>query len=257
MTISAIISIGLPIGLFIVFYKKYNAGFLPLIFGIAGFIIFVLLLERSIHLIVLDKFSLREKPFVYILYGVFMAGIFEETARFISFNVLKKKYTGIGTGLSYGIGHGGIESILLSGLAMINSLIFCIIFNAGNIEMITNKLQGEALIQLNNQINTLLTTAPYMFLISCIERIFAIGVQISLTISVYYSVYGKNTFWLYPLAIILHAIIDVPAAAMQVNILKNVFFVEGLIGIFAILMIILAKNIHKKLKIMGFENKYK
>ena len=51
MAISAIISIGLPIGLFIVFYKKYNAKFLPLIFGIAGFIIFVLLFERSIHLI--------------------------------------------------------------------------------------------------------------------------------------------------------------------------------------------------------------
>jgi uncharacterized membrane protein YhfC len=113
MAISAVVSIGLPIGLFIIFYKKFNAKFLPLILGIFGFIIFTLIFERSIHLIVLNKFSLKEKPFLYLLYGVFMAGIFEETARFVSFNILKKKYTGIGTGLSYGIGHGGIEAILI------------------------------------------------------------------------------------------------------------------------------------------------
>jgi uncharacterized membrane protein YhfC len=131
---------------------------------------------------------------------------------------------------------------------MINSLIFCIILNTGNLEIITNKLEGVALTQINNQINTLLLTAPYMFLVGGIERIMAIGAQISLTILVYYSVYGKDKLWLYPLAIILHAIFDVPAAAMQVKLLTNIFIVEGLVCICSILIIILTKYIHKKLK---------
>jgi uncharacterized membrane protein YhfC len=248
MGISAIVSIGLPIVLFIVFYKKYNAKIIPMIIGIAGFVLFTLVLERSIHLIVFGKFALREKPLVYIIYGIFMAGIFEETARFISFKILKKKYNGIGTGLAYGIGHGGIEAILLAGLAMVNSIIFSIILYTGNIETITGKLQGEALEQINTQITALLTTSPYLFLVSGIERVFAICIQLSLSIIVFYSVYGKNKLWLYPFAIIVHAIIDIPAAAMQVGVIKNMFFVELLAFIGAIISIIIAKFIHKKIK---------
>ncbi|MDR2245300.1 MAG: YhfC family intramembrane metalloprotease [Treponema sp.] len=160
--------------------------------GIAGFILFVLLLESSIHSIVFAKFTLREKPLIYIIYGIFKAGIFEETACFISFTILKKKYNGVGTGLSYGIGHGGMEAILLAGLPMINAMIFAIILNAGNIETITGKLQGGALEQINTQITAILTTSSCLFLVSGIERVFAICIQLSLSIIVFYSVHRKN-----------------------------------------------------------------
>jgi uncharacterized membrane protein YhfC len=248
MVISAIVSIGLPLFLCVTFYKKYNARILPMIMGIAGFILFALILERSIHLIILDKFALREMPLVYIIYGIFMAGIFEETPRFISFKILKKKYNGIGTGLAYGIGHGGIESILLAGLPMINAIIFSIILNNGNIETITGKLQGEALEQINTQIVTLSTTSPYLYLVGGIERLFAICIQLSLSIIVFYSVYGKNKLWFYPFAIILHAIVDIPAAAMQAGVIKNTYLVELLVLVAVIILIVITKYIHKKLK---------
>jgi uncharacterized membrane protein YhfC len=248
MAISAIISIGLPVVLFIVLYKKYNAKVIPMIMGIAGFILFALILERSIHSIVLGKFTLREKPLTYIIYGIFMAGIFEETARFISFKIIKKKYNGIETGLSYGIGHGGIEAIIFVGLSMINAIIFSVILNTGNREAITGKLQGEALEQINTQMVSIVTTAPYLFLISGIERIFAICIQLSLSIIVFYAVYGKNKLWLYPFAIVVHAIINIPAAAMQVGIIKNMFLVELLVFTGAIMSVIIAKYTHEKLK---------
>jgi uncharacterized membrane protein YhfC len=98
MALSAIMSIALPIILFIFFHKKYKAPFLPMITGIIAFILFVLVLERSIHLVVLNRFALIKKPLIYMLYGTLMAGIFEETARFILFNLLKRKYKGISTG---------------------------------------------------------------------------------------------------------------------------------------------------------------
>jgi uncharacterized membrane protein YhfC len=247
MAISAIISIGLPIILFIISYKKYGAKFLPLIIGIFGFVLFALVLERSIHLIVLSKFALMEKPFLYVIYGIFMAGVFEETARFVSFKILKKKYNGIGTGFAYGIGHGGIESIILVGLTMVNTIILSIMLNMGNIETITGKLQGETLNQVNMQITSLLTTAPYSFLIGGAERFFAIGVQLSLSVIVYYSVYGKNKLWLYPFAILLHAAVDIPAVLMQIGIIKSILFVELCVFISAAVLILMARNIHKKL----------
>jgi uncharacterized membrane protein YhfC len=246
MAISAIISIGLPIVLFVIFYKKFNAKILPMIIGIAGFVLFVLVLERSVHLIVFEKFALAEKPLIYILYGIFMAGIFEETARFVSFQITKKKYGGIGTGLAYGIGHGGIESIVIVGLAMVNTIIFSININAGNIETITGKFHGETLEQIRAQINTLLATPAYSFLFGGIERIFAIAIQLSLSVIVFYSVHGKNKLWLYPFAILLHAILDIPAVAMQAGIVKNIYMVELCVFTGAVILTIIARHIHKK-----------
>jgi uncharacterized membrane protein YhfC len=110
------------------------------------------------------------------------------------------------------------------------------------------QLQGDALEQINTQITTILTTSPYLSLAAGIERTFSIGVQLSLSVIVFYSVYGKNKLWLYPFAIILHAIIDIPAAAMQVGVIKSTVLVELLVLIGAIISIVIAKYTHGKLK---------
>ena len=248
MAISAFVSIGLPVAIFVVLHKKYNAKYVPMIIGAAAFIIFALVLEQSVHLVVFKNFALKEKPFLYILYGIFMAGIFEETARFISFNILKRKYNGISTALSYGIGHGGTEAILLAGVSMITNIVFCVIINTGNAEILTGKLQGEALEKMNAAISALISTAPPMFLLSGLERVFAISIQISLSVLVFYSVYGKDKIWLFPLAILLHALIDLPAAASQAGVIKNVLLVEGIVCLCAIAIGLFAVGMHKKLK---------
>jgi uncharacterized membrane protein YhfC len=218
-----------------------------MLFGVAGFVIFALILESIIHRIVIGRFVSPSTPVLYVIYGVCMAGIFEETARFIAFKILKKKYQGIGTALSYGIGHGGIESILLAGLAMINSIATSIIFNTGNIESITGKLQGDMLAAANNQLVALITTAPYMFLVSGIERMMAIAVQLSLSVVVFYAVFGKKKTWLYPLAIVLHAIVDIPAILFQIGVIKSIFAVEGIICVLTVGVVLFAKYLHKKL----------
>jgi len=242
MAISVIVSFGFPIALFIFFYKRYKAKIIPFIVGMVSFFIFASLLEGLVHNIVLGKFALREKPVIFIIYGALMAGIFEETGRFISFKILKLKYNGIETGLAYGIGHGGIEAILLAGLAMIGTMIFSINANMGNYNT------AENLGQINAQITAIASMPSYTFLISGMERVFAICIHISLSIIVFYSVFAKNKMRLYFLAIILHAIIDVPAMLFQVGFIKSVMPVEILAFAGAILLIIIAKYIHGKLK---------
>jgi uncharacterized membrane protein YhfC len=247
MAVSAILAIGIPVCLFIVARKKFNAKVVPMLFGIAGFVVFALILESLVHRIVIGRFVSPATPALYVIYAAFMAGIFEETARFIAFNILKRKYESIGTALSYGIGHGGIESILLAGVGMISSIVMSIIINTGNINSITGSLQGEALAAANNQLQALFLTAPYMFLISGFERIFAIAVHLSLSVVVFYSVFGKKKVWLYPLAILLHAIVDIPAVIFQIGGIKSVFVVEGIICLFAVCLVFFAKYLHSKL----------
>jgi uncharacterized membrane protein YhfC len=248
MTLSAVVAIGLPLALCVIFYKKYHAKIVPMVFGAAGFIVSVLILERLVHTAVFAAYDLKQTPLVYITYGVLMAGIFEETARFVLFNILKRKYNGIETGLAYGAGHGGIESILIAGLPVVNAIVFSIIINTGNAGTVTAGLQGDLLEQTNAQIAALVTTPSYSFLVGGLERIFAITAQLSLSVIVFYSVYAKNKLWLYPSAVVLHAILDIPAAAMQAGLMKNIYLVEICTCIGAILVLVIAANIHKKLK---------
>jgi len=246
MAVSAIMAIGIPICLFFVFRKRLNLKVVPMLVGIAGFVVFALVLESLVHRIVIGRFVSPRTPALYIIYAVCMAGIFEESARFIAFKILKRKYEGIGTALSYGIGHGGIEAILLAGLTMISYIVTCIIVNTGNIGIITGNLQGEALASMNNQIQALAATAPYMFLVTGFERLFAIVVHISLSVAVFYSVYGKNKLWLYPLAILFHAIVDIPAMLYQTGVM-NLLLTEGIVCLFAVCLAFFAKYLHRKL----------
>lgn len=249
MAISAILSVGLPLGVFLLLRKKYGLKAIPMLVGAAVFIVFAMVLEQGLHMLVLQRDAggnilLLSRPALYVLYGCLAAGIFEETGRFVAFKLLKKKYAGIGTGLSYGIGHGGIEAVLLVGLAMINNLVISSIINSGGAEMLSNAPNMPQIIAAMTQ------TAPGVFLLGIAERIPAIAIQVALSLIVWFSVNAEKKAWLFPVAILLHALIDVPAAMMQAGALSNVLLVELIVVAEALLTVAIAvwmcKKIHRR-----------
>jgi len=240
MAVSAVVCFGLPVALFLAWRKKYELKIVPALIGAAAFMVFAMGLEQLLHLFVLrpgadGSIALKQdNPALFALYGIFAAGIFEETARFISFHLIKKKYSGIGTGLAYGIGHGGIEAMLIAGLTMISSFIISVLVNTGN----AGQLGGGG--AFSSQIDAIVSADPIMFLVSGFERIVALSIQISLSMFVLCSVYMKGKIWLFPVAIVLHAAVDLAAVFYQIGIIENVFLVEGLILIPAVIFAIAA-----------------
>jgi uncharacterized membrane protein YhfC len=248
MVISVILSIGVPVSMIVFAYRK-GAKILPVILGAAAFVVFAMGLENIIHIVVFKNFNIREKPLIYIIYGVLMAGLFEETARLIVYNILKKKnYRGLLTAISYGIGHGGIEAVIIGGISLISSIVFSIMINTGGIEAITVVMEGEKLARMTAQLNILVFTAPHLFLVSGIERVFAVFIQMGLSIVMFYAVFAKGKMWLYPAAIGVHALIDVTAAAMQAGLYSSYLLAEILVFISAVLCLLFAMFIHKKYK---------
>lgn len=241
MLVSAVISIGLPVALFLAFRKRFGFKVVPMLVGAAAFIVFALVLEQLMHTLVLrpgpdGSIALRSNPLLYMLYGAFAAGIFEETGRFVSFKLLKKKYTGVGTGLSYGIGHGGIEAILLAGVTMI-----------GNLAISTALNSGASVPLSAAQLAALTQTPAYMFLVGGVERIFAVVIQISLSVIVWHAVNTKAKTWLYPVAILIHAAIDAPAALYQSGAIQSLFLVEGIVAVCATAVAMFAIFTNRKL----------
>jgi uncharacterized membrane protein YhfC len=251
--VSLVLSIGTPIILLIIFRSKYKIRVAPVLVGVAAFVVFALVLESALHRVVLNpdaagNIALKSQPLLFVLYACFAAGIFEETARFLSFNLMKRKYNRIDTGLAYGVGHGGAESIILAGLSLISTVVLCLTINSGAIEATRSALSGDMLTALDMQIQTVVSTPSYMFLLSGIERLLAICIHISLSVIVFYSVARKDKRWLYPLAILLHAAVNVPAAMFQAGVIGNILVVEGLTAAGAALLALLAVSFHRRLR---------
>lgn len=224
MGIAGLFSVLLPFIFILVLRRKFKIQWVPVLIGAGIFILFAMVLEQVTHMFVLQPEAdgsvplIVDSPWLYVLYGVLAAGIFEETGRLFAFLLMKRKYKVVDSAVSYGIGHGGIEAIIIVGLGMLNSIIIGIMINSGGtIAGILPPGTAEALTG----------TPVYMYVLSIIERVIAISVHIALSILVWVAVMRKGKWWLFPLAIVLHALTNVTAAMFQAGLLTNILVMYG------------------------------
>ncbi|MEI7884151.1 MAG: YhfC family glutamic-type intramembrane protease [Clostridia bacterium] len=248
MFISAVLSIVLPIAAVIWLAMKKRLKVKALLIAALLFIVFVLVLERGMHSVVLganpqSSFILKN-PLLYMLYGGFAAGIFEETARLIGLKFLLKVKPdeSINTGISYGLGHGGIEAIIIAGLASISNITMSILINNGMTESILKQIPAAQLGATIQGMNSLISMQPTVFLLSGIERVAAIVVHISLTLFVFKAVKEKKWSY-YFAAIVLHASVNFAPALYQVGVIKSIYLVEFFVFVLAVLLAIAAYKV--------------
>lgn len=162
MALELVFITALPLGLMIYLNKKRGARWMPFLIGGVFFPVFAMMLEPLLHVLVLGSPLgpiMQEKVWVYGLYGGLAAGLFEETARLIAFKIVLRNETEPVTALSYGLGHGGMEALLLVGTAMINNLLMGVLLLQG----------GQPPENLAAAAETLASTPTIMFLWSALE----------------------------------------------------------------------------------------
>ena len=139
-----------------------------------------------------------------------MAGLFEETGRFLAMKfLLKKEPTETKPGVSYGLGHGGVEMAIIFGLSMISTLTMAIMVNLGQTDTLLSSAPAEAKDQLTATFEQLQTTGAGTYLLGLWERFSAITLHVGLSILVWAAVRkGGKWLWLFPAAILLHALVD-------------------------------------------------
>ncbi len=208
-----ILSAAIPVGLFLYLNRKLKLSGRPFFIGWLAFLVSAMVLERLFHMLVLSTpigNALQNNLFLYAVYGGVVAGLFEELARYFSFSkFLKGHLDDDRTAWMYGAGHGGSEMFNLLAVTMANNLVLILTLNSQGAEALTAGASGEALTQITAVINQLCTTSPWVFLLSIAERIFALVIQIALSVLVFYSVkYPKKDRKLLLLAVELHALVD-------------------------------------------------
>ncbi|WP_159721292.1 YhfC family intramembrane metalloprotease [Enterococcus sp. CSURQ0835] len=231
MGLAALLCVIIPLSGFLLLRRHHEIKLSPILFGALFFILFVLVLEPVMHQLVLRPQAngtislIKTAPALYVLYGVLAAGIFEESARGIAFTTLKSVYQTQDSALAYGIGHGGIEALLLGGLSSLSNLIISLMLNT------------HQALPLPKATVTQLTQLPaWQFILPAIERLPAFVIQVCLSVIVWQALKQKK-IRLFFTAIAIHAIIDLPSAMMQVSWLHNYFILYGLLYGMAALLV--------------------
>lgn len=249
MGVSALISFAIPVLLCIWLRKKKHADLLPFFIGMAVMLLFALIAESLVHQLVLGVLTIGKtilnNIWLYALYGGFMAGLFEETGRFVAFKTVLKKYRNHDMdALMYGAGHGGFEAAAVLGSTMISYLVMSVMLNLGLASVLTNGVTEEQMPQMLALFDSLKNNAPYTFLLGILERLFAVVIQISVSVIVWFGAKRKEKWALYPLAILLHAVIDGITVICAQFI--PLWATECVIFVMTALVALLAKYVWKK-----------
>lgn len=242
MVVSVLFPFLLFAGLILFFRKKTGISIRPLIIGSIGFIVFTQILEKALHLVILTNFpNIQDYPWALGLYGGMAAGVFEEFGRFLLFIWLLKKFHDYKSGISFGIGWGGIEAVVIMLMVGLQSLIFAFMINGGTFEtMLNGQIPSD---QLSTLKESIISQGSAYYLLSCLERFFAVFLQIALSLFVLLAVVKKKFLYVV-YAVLIHAAIDFPVAFYQTGHL-SIWVVEAYIAVLGLLSIVFIKRVKK------------
>ncbi len=220
LTVTAILLFILPI-IFAILWKKHcgkAVSLMPLFVGAAGFIVSSRILELGIHMlcIVMDNPVSRfinGNTVAYVLYGIFMAGIFEEVGRYIIIKFIMKKDKTKENMVMYGIGHGGIEVWSISLISIVNMLLIIMMIKTLGIEKalpllgVTDEVPQSVIDSLSAAITSAANYGAFQLGITVLERLMAMIIHISLTVTVAFGIARNKLIYLF-LAVFAHALVD-------------------------------------------------
>ncbi len=245
MVLGLIIFLFVPVIIAIVWKVKKKERFTTILIGAATFIVFALILEKSIQNVLLfpaqmglpehaaAKF-INARPVLWALLVGLFPGVFEETGRLVAFKTVLRKRKNRETGISHGIGHGGIEVMLILGMTYITNIAYAVMINTG--------IYGNLIAQAPEQVEQGYAVAAQLaafsagdLAISVVERIFAFMFHTGASILVFYACKDKKRFWLYPLAIVLHTLMDSIAGLNMAGVINlSAMMLEVIVAVFGI-----------------------
>lgn len=248
------VSLILPVLALIIFAVKHRKqGIVSAwLLGAAGFFATQILIRLPI-LTALQKQSwflsfAQNHLFAYSFSLAFTAGLFELAGRFAVAKILQKKLT-CRRSLAAGLGHGGIEAMLLVGMTYVNNLICIFLINSGGFDSVIaqNAAAGLDISQLELIRTQLVSTPPLLFALAGLERILTMTAHVAMSMIVCYGVAHKKTIPCLLTCLGIHTLIDLTAGISLVlsqNIAYTVIYV--FLIVMAVISLILIRKICRR-----------
>ena len=250
---TVVLLIVIPVALFIYWRRNHRGetNYSYLIAGAIGFIVSARVLELGVHYfcIISDNSVSRfitGNALAYVLYGITMAGVFEECGRYIVMRFFMKKNRTRENAVMYGIGHGGIEILVVLLPAMISYLLIAVLFSTGDVNraLSTLRITEETAAASLPAIQAAASFSYMAMAMNVLERVFAMLLHIGLSVVVFYSVVSAKKIYLL-LAILLHMLMDLFAAFYQRGLLP-LWAVEIWGALWAAITVVIAFKLYQK-----------
>lgn len=167
---------------------------------------------------------------------VLTAALFEEVGRYVGYRVLMRREEKTwGKAVIYGIGHGGIESIVLVGLANLNVLVQIVAISAVGMDHLAPAIRTRVA----PQFAAFAAQPAWLPLLGGWERLWTIPIHIALSVMVVQVFRRGRIRWLF-LAILGHIVVDGSALALATALPSGVgtsLLVEGVVAVLGLLAI--------------------
>ena len=255
LIITAVLMIAIPVAFFIRWRGKHKdrTSIRYLIAGAVGFMVSARVLEIGVHYFCIladnpvSRF-INGNTVAFVLYGIVMAGVFEECGRHIVLKYIMKKDRTRENAVMYGIGHGGIEILAVLLPTMVTYLAVAAAFSKGNAEeaLRTLKITEETAAAALPAVQAAAAFDYWSMAMNVIERLLAMLLHIGLTVIVFYGVINAKKSCL-PLAILLHMLMDTFAALYQRGAVP-LWSVEAWAALWAVVTVYIAAKLYGKMK---------
>ncbi len=223
LVITVLFMIALPVFSAVLWRRKHKekTKIRFLIAGAAGFLVSARVLELGVHYFCIvtenpvSRF-INGNTAAFVLYGITMAGVFEECGRHVVLKYIMKKDRTRENAVLYGIGHGGIEILAVILPEMVLYLACAVLISSGNTENamkilnITEETASAAL----PSVRAAASFDHAMMAMNTLERLFAMLIHTGLTVIVFYGILGERKACL-PAAILAHMLADTFPALYQ------------------------------------------
>lgn len=216
--VTLLISLFLPVGILVYLTLRNKGKKLPSawLLGAAGFFVTQMLIRIPILMVLSAQpwfvaFA-QNHYFLYAFLLAFTAGLFELAGRFAVAKLLSKDLS-YQRSLAAGLGHGGIEAMLLVGMTYISNLALILMINTGSFDLLLTQTAaaGVDVSQLELVRDTLINTSPILFLLGGFERILAMTAHAAMSLLVCYGVRSGKLLPNLLLCLGIHTLIDLTA----------------------------------------------
>jgi uncharacterized membrane protein YhfC len=248
VAVGGILTVFWPVAILLICRRRMTLAIRNIVIGAGVFIVFSLVLERALHVYLLrlnpaTAVWLNGAPIVYALYGCFAAALFEEIGRYLGMRFLVRPTGNPGSAVAYGIGHGGIEAILIGGLGAAQTLVLATLLNSGRFDAtLGTSVPPDMLLQMRAGLEHLTAALVVM---ACLERLVALLIQIGFSLLVWRAVERRRLSWL-ALAVLLHAAVDFPAGLSQRGLVSVIAVEAGLLIIGAALVVLFLRALPRR-----------
>jgi uncharacterized membrane protein YhfC len=173
----------------------------------------------------------------WVAISALTAGLFEELGRYIGYRWLMKREEKTWTkGVMYGLGHGGIESMLL--VAGLLALTLIQVLALARADLSTLPLTPEQRTLAEQQLAAIAAQPAWVPLLGAWERMWTIPLHVALSVVVLQVFRRGSLRWLW-LAILAHALVDLLAAGaapiLQLSGMPALLVPEALITVIGLL----------------------